>query len=99
MKVLIIIKGVACNEVSSQYGQYSISLPIFDGGKSTFNAICLESITSAMPFYPVAKVRKVIEEDFVKQGGNSKNLPQVPHLLVEILTSSLAYSITITYLG
>ena len=78
MKGPIIIRGVGCNEVSSQYGQYSISLPIFDGRNATFNGICLESITSTMPLYPVGKARKVIEEDFIKQGGNVKDLPQVP---------------------
>ena len=76
----IYISGVGCQHVESTQGQFTIRLPIHDGRLVSFNGICLDVITGAMPPYPYKEVRKTIVADYVNRGGKECDLPDVPLL-------------------
>ena len=70
--------GVGDTLVTTQHGHYNIKLPIHDGRLANFNGLCLDSITGNMPPYPVRAASKELVDEYVAQGGEASNLPQVP---------------------
>ena len=74
----ITIHGVGGCEVVSQYGHYEVKLPIFDGRLATFSGLCLDTVTGAMPPYPVREARNDIVDAYLDAGGNKEDLPDVP---------------------
>ena len=81
MKGPIIISGVGCQQVTSNYGQYSVKLPAYDKTLVKFTGICLDVITGVMPPYPVKEACKSIIDDYVAGGGKKSDLPNVPMLV------------------
>ena len=77
----IIVSGVGCKTVTSEYGQYSVKLPTYNGQLVTFNGICLDVITGVMPNYPVKEARKSIVAEYIAKGGKESDLPDVPLLV------------------
>ena len=76
----IYISGVGCQHVESKQGQFTIRLPAYNGRPVSFNGICLDVITGAMPPYPYKEVRKTLVADYVRRGGKESDLPDVPLL-------------------
>ena len=74
----LVISGVGCQAVVSDYGEYSVKLPIHDGTLVKFTGVSLGVITGAMPPYPVKEASKVIANDYVASGGKESDLPDVP---------------------
>ena len=75
------LRGVGDTSITSQYGHYSIKLPIFDGRMARFSGLCLDIITGAFPPYPVREARKTLVEAYAAEGGQVSDLPQVPVLV------------------
>ena len=54
------LRGVGDSSITSNYGHYSVRLPIHDGRMARFSGLCLDVITGAFPPYPVREARKTI---------------------------------------
>ena len=74
----MVITGVGCQQVESDYGLYTVKLPSYDGTLVNLTGICLETITGIMPPYPVQEAREDIVAGYKAQGGKEYDLPQVP---------------------
>ena len=76
----IFISGVGCQVAESKYGEYTVSLPMYDNTLVDFTGISLNMITGAMPPYPLKEVSKDIVADYVREGGQATELPDIPVL-------------------
>ena len=68
--------GVAETSTVSTLGTYNVRLPLFNGNMASLSGICLESITSTFPMYPLDEAMKDIQDSFNSNGNSNKTLPR-----------------------
>ena len=73
----IILGGVGNCTTKSTLGSYHVKLPLYNGHQITLSGVCLETITSTMPTYPLDEVFADIQRSYVKSGGG-RPLPNLP---------------------
>ncbi len=70
--------GVGGVGVQSPYGAYEITLPLANGRKAVMSGLVIEQITNEFPSYVLdTTVQQDIVAEFVRRGGNPKDLPQL----------------------
>ena len=73
----IILGGVGNCTTKSTFGTYHVKLPLHDGRQISLSGVCLETITSTMPTYPLDEVFLDIQQSYKKSGGQHP-LPKLP---------------------
>ncbi len=61
--------GVGGVETACEDGVYDISLPLKDGTNALFNGVCMETVTTDFPRYPLGAVEKDIHKECHHLGG------------------------------
>ena len=75
------IGGVGETTTESSLGTYSLQLPMFDGNQALLTGICLKSITTTFPHYPLDEVMEDIQQSFNSSGKSNVTLPQPAHVV------------------
>ncbi len=78
----IVLSGVGKQESISEYGNYSVRLPLQTGSEAIMNGICVDEITIPFPKYHL----KVVEEDIRENIGikDKELLARLPRLPCEV---------------
>ena len=74
----LVLSGVAEQQSICQYGRYKITLPLHNGTEVDLCGICIDTITSTFPTFPLDQVEKDIKQDYLSKGGDLSNLPKLP---------------------
>ena len=72
----VTISGVGQSSQKSM-GIYKIKLPLYNGQDATLSGVCLHSITSTFPTYPLQQVEMDIHQCYMQQGGDPNSLPSL----------------------
>ena len=72
--------GVGDTLTLSEHGLYTIRLPKFNDKDAVLTGVCLNKITSSFPeFILDGDVQNDIREEYVRDGGDASDLPNLPH--------------------
>ena len=79
----IILSGVGDNKTICDHGVYKISLPLPNGENAVMSGICLDTVTSSFPSYPLGVAEEEIREDCLKRNGRGFNrkIPKCPQIV------------------
>ena len=74
------MSGVGDQKSSSEYGVYSVVLPLKGGENAVFSGVCMDRVTMAFPTYELKDVENDIRSQCKLEGGDPllKSLPKLP---------------------
>ena len=74
----ITLCGVGNKQTICQNGAYSIKLALYNGREVTMTGICLDTVTSEFPTYPLNDVEIDIHREYRSINGDPSELPKLP---------------------
>ena len=76
----VYLNGVSDHTSISEYGWYSVILPLSDGTDATFSGLCLDRVTADLPRFTLKDVENDVIRMCQEQGGTAlvKSLPKLP---------------------
>ena len=76
----LILRGVNNQQSICPYGEYTIRLPLRDGGDASLSGICVDDVTEVFPTYPLDQVESDFRNEFGRQFDNQLSCPRLPKL-------------------
>ena len=78
LKGPLVLNGVGDINMICEHGEWSVTLPMYNGEDISMRGICLDRITSEFPTYPLKKLQNDIHHHFGLEGGDPETLPKLP---------------------
>ena len=69
------IRGVADTLSESKYGEFEVRLPLRNGNQALFTGLCFDDVTAEFCEYNVKPLYDKLVLDYVKKGGDKKDMP------------------------
>ena len=74
----ISMSGVGDVRSVTNYGVYSVCLPLRDGSNAVFSGVCMDKVTMEFPSYDLGDVERDIRSQCESDGGDPGQLPKLP---------------------
>ena len=76
----VYLTGVSDHTSISEYGWYSVILPLSDGTEATLSGLCLDRVTADLPRFALKDVENDVIRMCQEQGGSAlvNSLPKLP---------------------
>ena len=78
LKGPLVLNGVGDISMTCEHGEWSVTLPLYNGEDISMKGICLDRITSEFPTYPLEKLQNDIHHHFELKGDDPTTLPKLP---------------------